>query len=168
MPKLIKTVNQLLSEVNRSDDLNSLDPTDLKILLELIRDPRIQIGELSEKLGIARNTAQSRVRRMQRSGLLHDGGREIDLEAVGYDVVAFVTIEVNHRELDGVVGALRLIAQVLEVHEISGRGECGAAWWPPTRTTCRPPCAPFCGSRASSGPRPSLPCTRTSSTAPNR
>lgn len=111
------------AQVNRSDDLNSLDPTDLKILLELIRDPRIQIGDLSEKLGVARNTAQSRVRRMQRSGLLHDGGREIDLEAVGYDVVAFVTIEVNHRELDGVVGALRLIAQVLEVHEISGRGD---------------------------------------------
>ena len=108
--------------MNRSDDLNSLDPTDLKILLELIRDPRIQIGELSDTLGIARNTAQSRVRRMLRSGVLHDGGREIDLEAVGYDVVAFVTIEVNHRELDGVVGALRLIAQVLEVHEISGRG----------------------------------------------
>ena len=103
--------------------MNSLDPTDLKILLELIRDPRIQIGDLSDALGIARNTAQSRVRRMLRSGVLHDGGREIDLEAVGYDVVAFVTIEVNHRELDGVVGALRLIAQVLEVHEISGRGD---------------------------------------------
>ena len=109
--------------MNRSDDLNSLDPTDLKILLELIRDPRIQIGELSDALGIARNTAQSRLRRLQRSGVLHDGGREIDLEAVGYDVVAFVTIEVTHRELDGVVAALRLIAQVLEVHEISGRGD---------------------------------------------
>jgi len=109
--------------MNRSDDLNTLDPTDLKILLELIRDPRVQIGELSEKLGIARNTAQSRVRRMLRSGILHDGGREIDLEAVGYDVVAFVTIEVTHRELDGVIAALRLIPQVLEVHEISGRGD---------------------------------------------
>jgi DNA-binding Lrp family transcriptional regulator len=109
--------------MNRSDDLNTLDPTDLKILLELVRDPRIQIGELSDRLGIARNTAQSRVRRMLRSGILHDGGREIDLESVGYDVVAFVTIEVTHRELDGVVGALRLIPQVLEVHEISGRGD---------------------------------------------
>lgn len=103
--------------------MNSLDPTDLKILLELIRDPRVQIGELSESLGIARNTAQSRVRRMLRAGILHDGGREIDLGAVGYDVVAFVTIEVTHRELDGVVGALRLLPQVLEVHEISGRGD---------------------------------------------
>jgi len=103
--------------------LNKLDATDLKILLALIRDPRIQIGELSESLGIARNTAQSRVRRLLRADVLRGGGREVDLEAVGYDVVAFVTIEVSHRELDGVVAALRLIPQVLEVHEISGRGD---------------------------------------------
>ncbi|MBO1267309.1 Lrp/AsnC family transcriptional regulator [Arthrobacter cavernae] len=107
----------------RSDVLNSLDPLDLKILLELIKEPRIQIAELSELLGIARNTAQARVRRLLRSGVLNNGGREVDLEKVGYDVVAFVTIEVTHRELDGVIGALRLIPQVLEVHEISGRGD---------------------------------------------
>jgi len=109
--------------VTESDHLNNLDPTDLKILLELIRDPRIQIGELSDSLGVARNTAQSRVRRLLRAGVLRSGGREVDLEAVGYDVVAFVTIEVSHRELDAVVAGLRLIPQVLEVHEISGRGD---------------------------------------------
>lgn len=103
--------------------MHNLDTTDLRILLELIRDPRIQIGNLGTALGIARNTAQARVRRLLRSGVLHDGGREIDLAAVGYDVVAFVTIEVNHRELDGVIAALRLLPQVLEVHEISGRGD---------------------------------------------
>lgn len=103
--------------------MNSLDATDLKILLALIHDPRIQISELGDSLGVARNTAQSRVRRLIRAGVLNPGGREVDLEAVGYDVVAFITIEVSHRELDGVVAALRTIAQVLEVHEISGRGD---------------------------------------------
>lgn len=103
--------------------MNSLDATDLKILLALIQDPRIQISELGDSLGVARNTAQSRVRRLIRAGVLNPGGREVDLEAVGYDVVAFITIEVSHRELDGVVAALRTIAQVLEVHEISGRGD---------------------------------------------
>ncbi|MFJ3956257.1 Lrp/AsnC family transcriptional regulator [Arthrobacter sp. NPDC090010] len=103
--------------------MNNLDATDLKILLELVRDPRIQISELGETLGIARNTAQARLKRLQRSGVLDGGGREIDLAAVGYDVVAFVTIEVTHRELDVVIAALRLISQVLEVHEISGRGD---------------------------------------------
>ena len=103
--------------------MDKLDPTDLKILLELLRDPRIQIGELSDALGIARNTAQSRLRRLLRAGVLNDGGREVDLEKLGYDVVGFVTLEVTHRELDGVIGALRLIPQILEVHEISGRGD---------------------------------------------
>lgn len=103
--------------------MNSLDATDLKILLALIQDPRIQISELGDSLGVARNTAQNRVRRLIRAGVLNPGGREVDLEAVGYDVVAFITIEVSHRELDGVVAALRTIAQVLEVHEISGRGD---------------------------------------------
>lgn len=107
----------------QNDNMNNLDATDLKILLALIRDPRIQVGELSESLGIARNTAQTRLRRLIRAVVLRPGGREVDLEAVGYDVVAFVTIEVSHRELDGVVAALRLIPQVLEVHEISGRGD---------------------------------------------
>ena len=58
-----------------SDYLNQLDPTDLKILLAMIRDPRILIGELSESLGIARNTAQTRVRRLLRAGVLRPGGR---------------------------------------------------------------------------------------------
>jgi DNA-binding Lrp family transcriptional regulator len=110
-------------EVMENAHLDTLDRTDLKILLALIRDPRIQIGELGDAVGVARNTALARVRRLLRTGVLRPGGREVDLAAVGYDVVAFVTIEVTHRELDGVVAALRLIPQVLEVHEISGRGD---------------------------------------------
>lgn len=103
--------------------MSNLDALDLKLLLELVADPRAQIGELSERLGAARNTVQSRMRRLSRSGALRQGGREVDLAALDYDVVAFVTIEVNHRELDGVIAALRRQPQVLEVYEISGRGD---------------------------------------------
>lgn len=103
--------------------MSNLDHLDTRLLLELVRDPRVQISELSELLGIARNTAQSRVKRLMRAGILRHNGRELDLQAIGYDVVAFVTIEVLHRELDGVIAALRKLDQVLEVHEISGRGD---------------------------------------------
>ncbi len=99
------------------------DGTDIRLLLELVRDPRAQVSQLSETLGMARNTAQARLQRLFRSGLLRRSGRELDLAVLGYDVVAFVTIEVTHRELDGVVSALRRLDQVLEVHEISGRGD---------------------------------------------
>ncbi|AUZ88861.1 Lrp/AsnC family transcriptional regulator [Arthrobacter agilis] len=103
--------------------VSKLDNLDLRLLLELVRDPRAQVSELSELLGVARNTAQSRIRRLLRAETLRRSGRELDLEALGYDVVAFVTIEVSHRELDAVIAGLRTIHQVLEVHEISGRGD---------------------------------------------
>ena len=103
--------------------MSKLDVLDLRLLLELVRDPRAQVSDLSALLGVARNTAQSRIRRLLRAGTLRTSGRELDLEAIGYDVVAFITIEVSHRELDGVIAGLRTITQVLEVHEISGRGD---------------------------------------------
>lgn len=100
-----------------------LDHTDIRLLRELVRDPRSQVSQLSESLGMARNTAQARMQRLFRSGILRRSGRELDLARLEYDVVAFVTIEVTHRELDGVISALRVLDQVLEVHEISGRGD---------------------------------------------
>ncbi|WP_342450356.1 Lrp/AsnC family transcriptional regulator [Arthrobacter pigmenti] len=103
--------------------MSMLDRTDVRLLLELVRDPRSQVSQLSETLGMARNTAQARIQRLFRSGILRRSGRELDLAVLGYDVVAFVTIEVTHRELDGVITALRRLDQVLEVHEISGRGD---------------------------------------------
>lgn len=103
--------------------MSKLDNLDLRLLLALVRDPRAQVSELSELLGVARNTAQTRIRRLLRAGTLRRSGRELDLEALGYDVVAFITIEVSHRELDGVIAGLRTLNQVLEVHEISGRGD---------------------------------------------
>lgn len=103
--------------------MGKLDALDLKLLMELVRDPRAQINDLSESLGVARNTVQSHLRRLQRAGTLRNGGRDIDLEAIGYDVVAFVTLEVSHRDLDGVIGSLRTLEQILEVYEISGRGD---------------------------------------------
>ena len=131
-----------------SDHLNNLDPTDLKILLALIRDPRIQVGELGDSLGVARNTAQTRVKRLIRSGVLSHSGREVDLEAVGYDVVAFVTIEVSHRELDGVVAGLRPSRRSSKCTRFRAGAMSGAAWSPLIRTTCRPPCGRCSGSGA--------------------
>jgi|SRR6185312_5533999 len=117
---MININGNLDSGVNR---MSILDPLDVRLLLALIEDPRAQIGELADSLGVARNTVQSHLRRLSRSGALRQGGREVDLAAVGYDVVAFITIEVTHRDLDGVIAAMRAVPQVLEVYEISGRGD---------------------------------------------
>lgn len=100
-----------------------LDDVDVRLLLALLEEPRAQVGELANLVGVARNTIQSRMGKLERSGALRQGGRDIDLSLLGFDVLAFITIEVNHRELDNVLTALRTLEQVLEVHEISGRGD---------------------------------------------
>lgn len=101
----------------------TFDALELRLVIALLEQPRAQIGELATTLGVARNTVQSRLKRLDRAGVLRTGGREVDLAALGYDVLAFITIEVSHRELDAVIAALRQQEQVLEVHEISGRGD---------------------------------------------
>ncbi|GAB4099958.1 Lrp/AsnC family transcriptional regulator [Sinomonas halotolerans] len=103
--------------------MGSLDATDLRLVLALVEDPRAQVAQLAERLGVARNTVQSRLRRLERANVLRGSGREVDLAAIGYDVVAFITLEVVHRELDAVVSGLRLLPQVLEAYETSGRGD---------------------------------------------
>lgn len=100
-----------------------LDDVDVRLLLALLEDPRAQIGELATAVGVARNTVQGRMGKLERAGALRQGGREVDLGLLGFDVLAFITIEVNHRDLDAVITALRGLNQVLEVHEISGRGD---------------------------------------------
>src|SRR6185312_17475750 len=94
----------------------TFDTLELRLVVALLEEPRAQIGDLAASLGVARNTVQSRLKRLDRAGILRAGGREVDLAALGYDVLAFITIEVSHRELDAVIAALRQQEQVLEVH----------------------------------------------------
>ncbi|MFD6103304.1 AsnC family transcriptional regulator, partial [Nocardia salmonicida] len=44
------------------------DALDAALLAELARDPRAPILELAQRLGVARNTVQARMRRLEASG----------------------------------------------------------------------------------------------------
>lgn len=103
--------------------VNTLDEIEVGILLHLLEDPRTQIGDIADALAVARNTVSSRLRRLESLNVLRSGGREVDLSTVGFDVLGFITLEVAHRDLDPVLTALRSLDRVLEVHEISGRGD---------------------------------------------
>ena len=123
LAELITLIKSWRRTTDRETTVTTLDAVDIGLLLHLLRYPRAQIGEVAAGLGVARNTVVSRMRRLERREVLRSGGRDVDLASVGFDVLAFLTLEVTHRELDAVVTALRGIDNVLEVHEISGRGD---------------------------------------------
>lgn len=101
--------------------LITIDRLDADIIGRLAGNARIGIAELAGQLGVARNTVQSRLRRLEESGVLHGFRPVVDLEAVGVVAQAFVSIELEQRRLGEVVDALGLLPQVLEITTQAGR-----------------------------------------------
>ena len=100
-----------------------IDTLDGRLLTALVASPRAGVVELARQLGIARGTAQARVDRLQERGIITGFGPDLALPALGYEVLAFTTLEIAQGRLDDVVGHLRDIPEVLEAHGTSGTGD---------------------------------------------
>ncbi|MCW2675614.1 MAG: Transcriptional regulator, AsnC family [Modestobacter sp.] len=107
-----------LSTVPGSGD--RLDATDARLLLALSADPRATVLALAQQLGLARNTVQARLARLESSGVLDAFERRVRPEALGYRLGAYVTVTVVQRSLAEVSDALARIPEVLEVTGLSG------------------------------------------------
>ncbi|NCL78090.1 Lrp/AsnC ligand binding domain-containing protein [Rhodococcus sp. YH1] len=101
--------------------MTSLDATDARLLLELARTPRATGVELSQRLGLSRNTVQARLARWDAEGILGSFERRVDPRALGYPLAAFVATRVDQHRLDSVVAALAQIPEVTEVYGMTGQ-----------------------------------------------
>jgi DNA-binding Lrp family transcriptional regulator len=98
----------------------SPDAVDVRILQALVADPRLTVSELAERAGVVRNTAQARLERLHKSGVLGANDRAIDIRALGFTVSAIVAIQVRHVEIEECVAALAENPAVLLVEEVAG------------------------------------------------
>jgi DNA-binding Lrp family transcriptional regulator len=104
----------------RLSNVPDVDATDARLLLALAEDPRASVMALSQKLGLARNTVQARLARLENGGALASFDRRVQPEALGYRLGAYVTVQVVQRGLAEVSDALADIPEVLEVTGLSG------------------------------------------------
>jgi DNA-binding Lrp family transcriptional regulator len=101
-----------------------IDALDAAIMRLFAAEPRIGVLAASRRLGVARGTVQARIDRLERSGVVRGWGPEIDTQALGYPVTAFVTLEIRQGSgHDPVSQHLALIPQVLEAHTVTGPGD---------------------------------------------
>lgn len=96
------------------------DAVDARILQALVDDPRITVSELAERAGVVRNTAQARLERLQREGVLGANDRGVEIRALGYSIAAIVAINLRHSEIEEAVAALAANPAVLLVEEVAG------------------------------------------------
>jgi DNA-binding Lrp family transcriptional regulator len=104
----------------RLSNVPRVDATDARLLLALAEDPRATVMALSQRLGLARNTVQARLTRLESTGVLVPFDRRVRADALGYPLGAYVTVQVVQRSLADVSDALAAIPEVLEVTGLSG------------------------------------------------
>lgn len=101
-----------------------VDSLDVRLIELLATEPRVGVLEASRRLGVARGTIQARLDRLQSRAVITGFGPDIDPAALGYRVMAFVTLEIRQAGgHDPVAASLALIAEVLEAHTITGAGD---------------------------------------------
>ncbi|MGH9064590.1 MAG: Lrp/AsnC family transcriptional regulator [Acidimicrobiales bacterium] len=100
-----------------------IDQLDAALITELVGTPRAGVLELARRLGVARGTVQARLDKLAARGAIAGFGPDIGLAALGYEVVAFVSLEIAQGRLDDVVAHLRDVPEVLEAHTTTGQAD---------------------------------------------
>jgi DNA-binding Lrp family transcriptional regulator len=100
-----------------------IDELDARLIQALADTPRAGIMELARQLEVARGTVQARLDKLQRRNVITGFGPDLHLQELGYQVLAFTTLEIAQGRLDDVVDHLKEIPEVLEAHATTGPGD---------------------------------------------
>jgi DNA-binding Lrp family transcriptional regulator len=101
----------------------SIDPLDGQLIGAMAESPRAGVMELARRLRVARGTVQARLDKLQQRGVITGFGPDLDVRGLGYQVLAFTTLEIAQGRLQDVVEHLRDIPEVLEAHATTGQGD---------------------------------------------
>ena len=123
-----KMLNNLVSqERNVVDTLlmlpTGIDALDARLIRAMCDTPRAGVMELARQLGVARGTIQARLDKLQQRGIIIGFDPDLELRAMGYEVLAFISLEIAQGRLEDVCDHLREIPEVLEVHTVTGPGD---------------------------------------------
>ena len=98
----------------------TIDELDARLITALRANPRVGLLEIARQAGVARGTVQARLAKLEARGVIVGHGPEIDTQAMGYGIAAFVFVELSQGRLSEATAALDAIPEVLEADAISG------------------------------------------------
>ena len=105
-----------------------MDEIDSRVIDLFAAEPRIGVLEASRRLGVARGTVQARLDKLGAVGVNTGWGPDLSPEAIGFPVMAFLTLEIRQGSADRgghetVAAHLAEIPEVLEAYTITGAGD---------------------------------------------
>ncbi len=104
-----------------SDGLNPLlDATNLRLLAELLADPRLTMAELARRLKMSAPAVTDRVQRLEEAGVIKGYSLLIEPRALGFPVAAYVRVRPEPRQLQKLAELAAQTPEVVECHRITG------------------------------------------------
>jgi Lrp/AsnC family transcriptional regulator, leucine-responsive regulatory protein len=72
--------------------MTTLEPTDAAIVRTLATDGRCSFTDLAEQVGLSVSAVHQRVRRLEQRGVLRGYSAQVEFEAIGLSLTAFVSL----------------------------------------------------------------------------
>jgi DNA-binding Lrp family transcriptional regulator len=98
----------------------NLDSTDVKILKYLLADARLSGRQMARNVGVSVGTAISKVKRMQREGIIKGYSARLNHEKLGYELTAVTEITVSKGKLLDTEKEIAKISNVCAVYDVTG------------------------------------------------
>ena len=100
-----------------------MDEIDKKILISLQEDVSIPLSELSKKVGISSTPCWSRIRKLEKDGVIISKTIQIDQEKINLPITVFLSISIqNNTEawLKNFKAVVDKYDEIIEVHRLTG------------------------------------------------
>lgn len=97
------------------------DATDMLLASLLVADGRATLKKLAEVTGLSQSAVQARVRRLEGDGVIRGYVAELDPEAVGLPLAAFISlIPLDPAHEYEIPGALEGLSEIASCHSVAG------------------------------------------------
>jgi Lrp/AsnC family leucine-responsive transcriptional regulator len=102
------------------DSTALLDTYGRKLLDELQANARLSLAELSRRIGLSPTATAERLKQMEETGILAGYTIEIDREALGLEVMAFIRMSCPGQHYHRFVDYVQTLEEVRECHHLTG------------------------------------------------
>jgi Lrp/AsnC family leucine-responsive transcriptional regulator len=102
------------------DSTALLDSYGRKLLDELQANARLSLAELGRRVGLSPTAAAERLKQMEEVGILRGYTVDIDREALGLEVMAFIRMSCGGQNYHRLLDYVQTLEEVRECHHLTG------------------------------------------------
>ncbi len=102
------------------DSTALMDSYGRKLLAELQANARLSVAELARRIGLSPTATTERLRQMEEVGIVHGYTVDIDREALGLEVMAFIRMSCGGQNYHRLIDYVHTLEEVRECHHLTG------------------------------------------------